>query len=69
MKIIYDDLKEFAEANIRCNNTANAGQCGWCPLCDHCDSSNIESRRVMIGEVKDNVWAGDGKKPGKEQDG
>ena len=69
MKVIYDDLNEFAETIVRCNNTADAGQCSWCPLFDRCEIADIESRRVMIGEVKDNVWTGGGEKPGKEQDG
>ena len=37
MKIIYDDLFEFSEIVIRCNDTARKGKCSYCPFFDRCD--------------------------------
>ena len=43
MKIVYDDLFEFSEIAIRCNDTAKKGKCSYCPL--------PEKRHIQCGEL------------------
>lgn len=52
MKIIYDDLNEFAEVVIRCNNTVEKGKCGYCPFYDRCDIASMENRHIMCAEIE-----------------
>ena len=58
MRIIYDDLYEFSQAVIRCNDAAKASMCGWCPFYDRCQIDNEENRHIQCGElVKEKVGA------------
>jgi len=52
MRIIYDDIVELAEVAIRCEKTADKGECMWCPFYDHCDISSLETRNVLCGEIE-----------------
>lgn len=51
MKIIYDDLFEFSEIAIRCNDTARKGKCSYCPFFDRCKIDEPENRHVQCGEL------------------
>lgn len=51
MRIIYDDLNEFAEIAIRCNDTAKKGKCSYCPFFDRCDVVDKDNRHIMFGEI------------------
>ena len=51
MKIIYDDLYEFSQAAIRCNDTVKKGKCMWCPFYDRCQIDSEEDRHIQCGEV------------------
>ena len=51
MMITYDDMYEFAQVVIRCNDTARKGKCMWCPFYDRCLISEEENRHIMCGEV------------------
>lgn len=51
MRIIYDDLNEFAEIAIRCNDTAKKGKCQYCPFFDRCDVTDKDNRHIMFGEI------------------
>ena len=55
MRIIYDDLNEFAEVVIRCNDTARLGKCKHCPFYDRCDIADKESRHIMFAEIESEV--------------
>ena len=44
MKVIYDDLLEFAEAIIRCNDTVRIGKCSHCPFYDSCNRGTLTER-------------------------
>ena len=52
MRIIYDDLSEFAEVRLRCENTRKKCMCEYCPFCDRCAIDDNESLHVMCCEVK-----------------
>ena len=52
MRVIYDDLNEFAEVVVRCNDTARKGKCSYCPFYDRCDVSDKENRHIMVGEIR-----------------
>lgn len=52
MKIVYDDLVEFAEIVLRCSNTVKNGRCMWCPFFDRCEVDDFATRHVMHGEVE-----------------
>ena len=61
MKIIYDDLYEFSQAVIRCNDTVRKGKCMWCPFYDRCQIDNEENRHIQCGEIaKEMVGADNG---------
>jgi hypothetical protein len=51
MKIVYDDLFEFSEVAIRCNDTARKGKCSYCPFFDRCKIDEPENRHVQCGEL------------------
>lgn len=51
MRITYDDLSEFAEVVIRCNNTAEKGKCSYCPFFDRCDVADKDNRHIMCGDI------------------
>ena len=52
MRIIYDDMAEFAEVVTRCNETVKKGMCHYCPFYDRCDVADKESRHIMCGEIR-----------------
>lgn len=52
MRIIYDDLSEFAEARLRCENTRKKSMCKYCPFFDRCDKNDDESLHVMCCEIE-----------------
>ena len=52
MRIIYDDMQEFAEIAIRCNDTARLGKCSHCPFYDRCNRVNPLERHIMFGEIE-----------------
>ena len=58
MKIIYDDLYEFSQAIIRCNDTANKGKCCWCPFYDRCQIDSDENRHIQCGELAQGMIGG-----------
>ena len=47
MKVIYDDLLEFAEAIIRCNDTVRIGKCSHCPFYDSCNRGTLTERQAF----------------------
>lgn len=50
MKIIYENLAEFAEAIIKCEDTFTSGNCNMCPLSSTCfkkELVDISDRAVM----------------------
>ncbi len=51
MKIVYDDLFEFSEIAIRCNDTARKGKCSYCPFFDRCEIDEPENRHIQCGEL------------------
>ena len=53
MLIIYDDLAEFAEVRLRCENTRKKSMCHYCPFFDRCDALDDENLHVMCCEIKD----------------
>ena len=52
MRIIYDDMVEFAEVVIRCEDMVRACKCTYCPFFERCDLSELGSRHVLCGEIK-----------------
>lgn len=58
MRIIYDDLNEFAEIAIRCNDTAKKGKCSYCPFFDRCDVADKDNRHIMFGEIVERCKCG-----------
>ena len=51
MRIIYDDLVEFAEVRLRCENTRNKLMCKYCPFFNRCTVDDDENLHVMVGEI------------------
>lgn len=51
MKIIYDDLGEFAEVRLRCEFTRKKSMCNYCPLYDRCRIDENENLRTMRCEI------------------
>jgi hypothetical protein len=52
MRIVYDDLAEFAEVRLRCENTRKKSMCKYCPLYDGCEISDNYNLQTMWGEIK-----------------
>ena len=52
MRIIYDDLSEFAEVVVRCTNTVIKGKCNYCPFYDRCNVADKDDRYIMCGEIE-----------------
>ena len=55
MRIVFDDLVEFAQVAIRCNETVEKEQCEFCPFYDRCELDDLDSRHVLCAELRDNV--------------
>ena len=51
MKIVYDDLTEFAEVRLRCEFTRKKSMCKYCPLYDRCRIDENENLRTMCCEI------------------
>lgn len=54
MKIIYENLVEFAEAIIKCEDDFTSGNCNMCPLSSMCFQNNVDDiseRAVMQCEI------------------
>ena len=52
MRITYDDLAEFAEVRIRCENTRKKSMCKYCPFYDRCDICDNDLLHVMCGDIQ-----------------
>ena len=44
MKIIYDDLPEFAKVRLHCEKTREQSMCKYCPFYDSCE---IDDERYL----------------------
>lgn len=51
MTIIYDDLPEFVEVRLRCENTRKKSMCKYCPFYDRCDVDDNENLHTMCCEI------------------
>ena len=51
MKIIYDDLAEFAEVRLRCENTREGEKCEYCPFSDRCQIDEDENLHTMCCDI------------------
>ena len=62
MRIIYDDLGEFAEVVIRCNDTVKKNKCGYCPFYDRCmcDIEDIDGRHIICGKIEERMRSENG---------
>ena len=52
MKIIYDDLGEFAEVRLRCENTRHKSMCKYCPFYDRCQIDENEDLTISDEKIK-----------------
>lgn len=52
MRIIYDDLVEFAEVRLRCEYTRKKSMCKYCPFFNRCEVDDDENLHVMVGEIE-----------------
>lgn len=51
MRVIYDDVVEFAKVAIRCEKTVSKGRCMWCPFYDYCHGYDFENRNILCAEI------------------
>ena len=51
MRITYDDMYEFSQVVIRCNDTVRKGKCMWCPFYARCMVAEEENRHIMCGKI------------------
>lgn len=51
MKIVYDDLTEFAEVRLRCEFTRKRSMCKYCPFYDRCCIDEDDNLHTMCGEI------------------
>ena len=51
MKIVYDDLTEFAEVRLRCEQTRNKSMCKYCPFYDRCQIDDSENLHTMCCDI------------------
>lgn len=58
MRIIYDDMVEFSEIVIRCNDTVRKGKCSCCPFFDRCKIDEPENRHIQYGEIDRQLMKG-----------
>ena len=52
MRIVYDDLAEFAEVRLRCEYPRKKLMCKYCPFFDRCAVDDDETLHVMCGEIE-----------------
>lgn len=60
MRILYDDMYEFSQVVIRCNDTVRKGKCHYCPFYDRCDVAEEENRHIQCGDIVKMDGKGDG---------
>ena len=60
MRILYDDMYEFSQVVIRCEDTVRKGKCQYCPFYDRCDVSDPEGRHIQCGDIVDMDGKGEG---------
>lgn len=51
MKMIFDDLTEFAEVRLRCEFTRKKLMCKYCPFYDRCQIDDNENLHTMCCEI------------------
>lgn len=51
MKIVYDDLAEFAEVRLRCEFTRKKLMCKYCPFYDRCLVNEDENLHTMCCDI------------------
>lgn len=51
MKIIYDDLAEFAQVRLRCEKTRENFMCEHCPFYDRCQVDEEENLHTMCCDI------------------
>lgn len=52
MRIVYDDLNEFAEVVVRCTDTVRKGKCQYCPFFDRCNIVDKDNRHIVCAEIE-----------------
>lgn len=52
MRVIYDDVVEFAEVVISCWKTAEKGKCMWCPFYKRCPKDDFETWHILRAEIE-----------------
>ena len=52
MRIVYDDLVEFVEVRLRCENTRKKSMCKYCPFYDRCNVYNGEWLHTMCCDIE-----------------
>lgn len=52
LRIIYDDLIEFAEVRIRCEDTRRKDKCCYCPFYDRCEMNNPINLHIVCAELE-----------------
>lgn len=52
MKIVYDDLTEFTEVRLRCENTRKKSMCKYCPFYDRCEVCEDDLLHTMCCEIE-----------------
>lgn len=51
MKIVYDDLAEFTEVRLRCEQTRKKSMCKYCPFYDRCCVDDEENLHTMVCDI------------------
>lgn len=51
MTIVYDDIPEFTEVRLRCENTRKKSMCKYCPFYDRCEIDDNENLHTMCCEI------------------
>ena len=52
MQMIYDDLSEFVEVRLRCENTRKKLMCKYCPFYDRCEIDDNENLHTMCCAIR-----------------
>lgn len=52
MRIVYDDLTEFVEVRLRCENIRKKSMCKCCPFYDRCEVGDDEKLHTMCCEIE-----------------
>ena len=51
MKIIYDDLTEFTEVRLRCEDARKKKMCKYCPFYNRCQIDDDENLHTMCCDI------------------